>query len=331
MAGLIYYAFFLAGGLTIARYWLARLRPLVRWYLGASVGLLLLMWLPVLWAHVVAFTVTAHLLAALTLCALMIAAYATRDRAPRVRYGQEDARMLRALLWVVIPLTVLAAWLEYTHSIRPMADGSYHVGQSTYGDLSLHLAVTTSIINAKFPLQNSLMLGATMAYPYLADSLASTLYLLEMSLPAAMAVSGTLLCAMVFTGYTLLCAQLCRRRGAVWLAAALLFVNGGLGFFYTLSGTVENGVVTTAWDHLRTVMQGYYQTPTNQPDPNNLRWVNVICDMLIPQRGILGGWSLLMPALNLLLPPLVLRRRPIITALAREAAVARHVQLITQE
>ena len=63
------------------------------------------------------------------------------------------------------------------------------------------------------------------------------------------------------------------------------------------------------WDNLANVMQGYYQTPTNQPDPHNLRWVNIICDMLVPQRGILGGWTLLMPALNLLVPPLCRRER----------------------
>ena len=143
-----------------------------------------------------------------------------------------------------------------------------------------------------------------MAYPYLADSFAATLYLLGMTLPGAMSVSGILMCAMVFLGYALLVAQLCRKRGTVVLATLLLFMNGGLGFFYTLGGSVQNGVVTTVWDNLRNVMQGYYQTPTNQPNPNNLRWVNIICDMLVPQRGILGGWAMLMPVLNLLLPPL---------------------------
>ena len=84
--------------------------------------------------------------------------------------------MLRAVLLVAVPLTLLAAWLEYTHSIRLAADGTYHVGQSTYGDLQLHLAVATSAVNAKFPLQNSLMIGATMAYPYLNDTFATSMY-----------------------------------------------------------------------------------------------------------------------------------------------------------
>ena len=308
MAGIVYMAFFLLGGMFVTRHWLPRLRPLTRWYVGASLGLMLFMWLPALWANLIAFTVTAHLVATLSLFVLMMFAYLLRDRSPRVRYGAEDQRMLRAILWVVIPLTAVAAWLMYTHTLRPMADGTYHVGQSTYGDLSLHLAVATSAVNAPFPLHNSLMVGATMAYPYLTDTLATSLYMLGMGLSEAMAFTGTLMCAMVFFGFALLTAQLARRRGAVALAVCLLFLNGGLGFFYTLSGTVQNGTVTTAWDHLRNVLQGYYQTPTNQPDPNNLRWVNILCDMLIPQRGILGGWTMLLPVFNLLLPPLATRR-----------------------
>lgn len=310
LAGIVFFAFFLVGGLMIARYWLPRRRPLTRWYAGASVGLFLMLWLPVLWANVATFSITAHLLSLLTLLLLVMAAYLTRDRHARVRFTEEDRRMLRAVLTVVVPLTLLAGWLEYTHSIRLAADGTYHVGQSTYGDLSLHLAITTSAIDAQFPLQNSLMVGATMAYPYLSDTFASTFYLLGMGLPAAMAFTGTVMCASVFTGYALFCAQLARRRGAVWLAVCLLFLNGGLGFIYTLSGTVESGAVsTTVWDNLYNVMTGYYQTPTNQPNPNNLRWVNIICDMLVPQRGILGGWTMLMPVLLLVVPPLARRRR----------------------
>lgn len=328
MAGIIYLVFFILGGVYIGRCWLPRLRPLVRWYVGASVGLLLFLWLPVLWAYLIAFSFTAHLTSALTLLVVMLFAYLSRDQRPRVRMTEEDRRILRTVLWVAVPLTVLGAWLSYTHNIRPAADGTYHVGQSTYGDLSLHLAVTTSIVNAKFPLQNSLMVGATMAYPYLADSFASSLYMLGLSLSNAMAFTSTVFLAWVFYGYALLCAQLVRRRGAAVLAALLLFLNGGLGFFFTLSGRVDGNTVTTVWDNLKTVMTGYYQTPTNQPNPNNLRWVNVICDMLVPQRGILGGWAMLMPVLNLLLPPLATRRRPDTRALLLAGGMAGALPLL---
>ncbi len=300
MLAVLYLLFFLAGGVLITHFWLPSRSTPVRWYLGAALGLFLLMWLPALWAYAVTFSLPAHSLAAGTLCLLVLGAFLTRVYNQPFWPNLPDKRALRLLLFVALPLTLLAGYLEYTHSIRPAWDG-YHVGQSTYGDLSLHLAVATSAVNAPFPLQNSLMIGATMAYPYLSDTFATSMYMLGMSLPMAMAFTGTVMCALVFAGYTLLAAALCRKRGAAALAVLLLFANGGLGFFYTLSGTVENGVKTTLMDNLHTVITGYYKTPTNQPD-DNLRWVNIICDMLIPQRGFLGGWSMLMPVFLLVLP-----------------------------
>ncbi len=136
---------------------------------------------------------------------------------------ERQKKLLLALAVMVIPLGVVSGYLQYTHSIRLAADGSYHVGQSTYGDLSLHLAICTSIVNAKFPLENSLMLGATMAYPYLSDSVASTFYLFGMPLNTAMAFTGTLMMLLTYTGYGLLADQLCRKKGARWLAFFLLF------------------------------------------------------------------------------------------------------------
>lgn len=309
LLSILYLLLFLAGGVWIARMLMPGRRPLVRLYIGLSLGVLLLMWLPVLWAYGVRFSYLAHWLAAGTLLLLCGLSWLLRDKTPAKPMTGKDERLALDLMWMVVPLAILSGFLQYTHSIRPMPDGSYYVGQSTYGDLSLHLAVTTSIVNAKFPLENSLMLGATMAYPYLADSIATSMMMLGQSLPTAMAFTGTLMMTLVFMGYGLLVSQLCRKRGARFLTFFLLFLNGGLGFFYTLSGRVENGYVSTVWDNLYNVMNGYYQTPTNQPDPNNLRWVNIICDMLIPQRGILGGWTMLMPCLNLLLPPLCRKER----------------------
>ena len=309
MPGILYLLFFLTGGVIITRLLLPRMRVLKRVYIGASLGVLLMMWLPVLWAYAFTFDFLSHGLAAGTLLALCGLAYALRDRHAARPFDAGEKQALIRLLVMVVPLAVLGGYLQYTHSIRPAADGSYHVGQSTYGDLSLHLAVATSIVGAKFPLHNSLMLGATMAYPYLSDSIASTMLLFGMELPMAMAFTGTLMMTLTFCGFALLCMQLCRRKGAAFLAFFLLFLNGGFGFFYTLDARVEGYTVTTLWDNLRTVMQGYYQTPTNQPDPHNIRWVNIICDMLVPQRGILGGWTLLMPCLNLLVPPLAQKKR----------------------
>jgi len=301
---ILYLLFFLLGGLVIAWLMLPRLGPVLRSYIGVALGLFIMMWLPVLFAYGVRFSYLAHGLAAGVLALLCAGAWFLRDKRPARPFDQEEKKQLLFLCLTAVPLTILGGYLEYTHSIREAADGSLHVGQSTYGDLSLHLAVCTSIVNAKFPLHNSLMPGATMAYPYLSDSFASTLYMMGMELNDAMAFTGTFMLMLVFTGFALLCLRLCRRKGAACLAFFLLFFNGGLGFFHTLCGSVQNGVTTTLRDNLHTVMNGFYKTPTNQPDPYNLRWVNMICDMFVPQRGILGGWTMLMPCLNLLVPPL---------------------------
>ena len=305
MLAIVYLLFFLLCGALMGHFLLPRLRPLIRGYIGVSLGLFCLLWLPVLLAYFISFTLTAHVIAAFLMAALTFLTYFLRDKRSLLTINEADKAALKTLLILLIPMTLLSGFLQYTHSIRPSMDGGYHVGQSTYGDLSLHLAVTTSIVNAKFPLHNSLMLGATMAYPYLSNSFASSLYLLGLPLPTAMAFTGTVMMALVYTGFILLCIQLCRDHRAAALAVCLLFFNGGLGFFYTFSGETRDGaILSTFADNLRNVLYGYYQTPTNQPDPNNLRWSNIICDMLLPQRGILGGWTILLPCFHLLIPPL---------------------------
>ena len=214
MLGILYLLFFLAGGVFLTRMLLPRRKPVLRVYLGLSLGLFLMMWLPVLWAYAVRFSYTAHALAAGSLAALCVLGWLCRDKTAPAPMDERQKKLLLALAVMVIPLGAVSGYLQYTHSIRLAADGSYHVGQSTYGDLSLHLAICTSIVNAKFPLENSLMLGATMAYPYLSDSVASTFYLLGTPLNTAMALTGTLMMLLTYAGYGLLADQLCRRKGA---------------------------------------------------------------------------------------------------------------------
>ena len=47
------------------------------------------------------------------------------------------------------------------------------------------------------------------------------------------------------------------------------------------------------------IFTGFYKTPTNLGD-KGIRWVNVIADMLLPQRATLFGWAVLFAALFLL-------------------------------
>ncbi len=296
MAAAAFLLLYLLCGMIIVRFLLPSHKPLTRWWLGLSLGLFLLMWLPALMAFFLKFSRTGHYVALAPLFIITGGSYFLRDKKRPLRlWDGEEATFLKILLFVALPLTILGGYLQYTHNLRPAADGSYHVGQSTYGDLPLHTAILTSLRDASFPPDYSILPGELLSYPFLVDSLSTTLYLFGFSLQLSLVVPGTLMMALCFAGYLLVAREMAGSRRAVILAALLFFLNGGLGFLYTFDRAAGD------WqERLFEVMDGYYKTPTNYPDPYNLRWSNVIADLMIPQRTILGGWAMVLPCIYLL-------------------------------
>ena len=310
MLFLPYLALYLLCGYAIIRFLLPGKRPLYRLWLGLCLGLLLMMWLPALIAFVLAFSVTGHLLALIPLTLLTLASYLLRDKKTQLRlFTNDDAKDLRILFFVALPLTILGGYLQWTHHLRPAADG-LHVGQSTYGDLPLHTGIITSLRDARFPADYSILPGTRLAYPFLADSLSTSVMLFGASLQLALIVPGTLMMALAFAGFTLLALRMANGRRAAVLAALLVFFNGGLGFLYSfdmigqsLGQAGINELQAGTWaQRLQTILTGWYQTPVNHAEftAYNLRWSNIIADMFIPQRTFLGGWMMLMPLLYLL-------------------------------
>ena len=299
MAAILYTILFLMGGAAIIRAQLPGKSPLMRAFLGLALGLLMEMQLPALCAYVFDFTLKAHYVAAVLMLALVGVSIALRDKRPAKGMTYEDRRQLAAMALVVLPLTVLSAYLQYTHMIMPESDGSYWCGQSTYGDLCMHLSFITSMRDMTFPPTYNLLYDTPLNYPYLADSLSTTMLMLGMDLQTAVVFPGTLLMAMTYAGYMLLAQQILGGRNkAVAVAALLFFFNGGLGFLYDFDLAGRDGFAK-----VKEIFTGYYKTPANQPDLN-LRFSNVIADLLIPQRALMGGWSMGIPALMLLISSL---------------------------
>ena len=294
--------FFMACGTLSVRWLLPRHRPLNRLWLGLTLGLVEEMWLPAAAAFFVSFTIAAHIIGAAAAAVLAFVCRIFMDRSPAAGWDDEETAMLKRILIFTVPLTVLGAYLQYTHGMRIAEDGSWHVGQSTYGDLPMHMSFITGLIGKKFPADYPFYPGHQLSYPFLTDSLSSTFFLLGCSLQAAIAVPGTLMMALCYMGVMILSREMTAGKKAVFLAAALFFLNGGLGFIYDLDlagGFTESGELTVV-QRIRNILTGYYKTPTNQPDPNNLRWSNVICDLMIPQRTLLGGWCAVIPCFYLL-------------------------------
>ena len=305
MPGLLMLALYLLAGVFLADAVFYRRQGLVRLWLGLCAGLILLMWLPTLFAFFLKFTQLAQLCGLATAVALAaLAQWLSRGKPRERRFTDMPLWLLAAL---VLPLTLLGGWLEYTHTIREI-DGALWVGQSTYGDLCLHLGIATSLRGAAYPPDYSLLPGTLLGYPFLADSMATTLLLFGTDLALAFVVTGTLMLLLVFTGFVILAWTITRSKAATIVATLLMFINGGLGFIYPID---RIGRDASAWNEIFT---GFYKTPTNQPDLN-LRWVNVICDMMIPQRTLLCGWMATLPALWLLVTALREKRTSTFIAL----------------
>ncbi len=296
MIAIAYTLLFCGLGVQMIRWLMPKKSPLVRAWLGVSLGILMEMGLPALRANLFGFTVAAHIAAAAAAVALAALCYVAREKVPLAAMRETDRRQLAVMAAVGLPLTALSAYLQYTHCIMPASDGSLWCGQSTYGDLCMHLAFITSLENMSFPPSYNLLVGTALSYPYLTDALSTTFYMLGMPLNLSLVVPGTLLMALTYAGYMLLARQILGgRHKAVAVAALLFFLNGGLGFLYDF-----DLAFTDNFARIREIFTGYYKTPANQPDLN-LRFSNVIADLMIPQRALLGGWAMGLPALYLLI------------------------------
>ena len=314
----VYTLLFLAFGLASVRFLLPRHRPLNRIWLGLCFGLMGEMWFPAIGAFFLRFDAEAHVFGAAAMLAVTALCWFLRDRRDPAPWNEAESRLLRQVLILGVPLTVLGGFLQYTHVMRPGAAGDWRVGQSTYGDLPMHMSFITGLVGKKFPADYPFFPGARLSYPFLADTLSSTFVLLGSSLQAAIIVPGTLMMALCYMGVIVLGRELTAGKKTALLAACLFFLNGGLGFLYDFDlaggswetgyglsffekiGRTVSGWFSTVGERISHILTGYYKTPTNQPDPNNLRWSNVICDLMIPQRTLLGGWCMAIPCLYLL-------------------------------
>lgn len=302
MASVLYMAVYLFCGVAIIQWLLPRHRVLNRIWLGLSLGLLLEMWLPALLAFLMRFTIAAHLTALVPLAALTGGCFFLRDKRPARQWDEEETHQLKQLLFLLVPFTMLSGYLQYTHNMRVDAMGNWNVGQSTYGDLPMHMAFITGMKNAAFPVDYPFFPGAQLSYPFLTDSLSTTFYLMGCTIQWAIIIPGTLMMMLCCMGVLLLAREMTMGKKTILLAALLFFLNGGLGFLYDfdLAGGTQWDGTPTWWSRVQAILQGYYKTPTNQPDPNNLRWSNVIADLMIPQRTLLGGWCHVIPCFYLL-------------------------------
>ena len=316
----LYILAFAASGFLIARLLFPKDRFVKQFAFGLAAGLLMLLWLPVLLAFLMQWTLAAQLIA--LAIAIAVGLFCLIWGRGRAKTGKLELKKEKGLLWTCIPLILIGVVLMNNHYIVNASNGSLHVGQCTYGDLCMHLSFITSIsVQKTFPPMYSLLPGTPLGYPFLCDSVSSTFYTMGATLRWATLLPALYAYITVVLGVYLFFEDWFRRNSVAVLATWLFFIGGGFGFWYFFDNaqTYANLDSAQAWaewlkgthditaqvsnpaplDMGRYLMEGWYKTPTNFVD-NGMRWVNSIADMLIPQRATLFGWALLFPALQLL-------------------------------
>lgn len=280
----VYLAVFLLAGFCIARRALPQAGLSVSIPLGCGFGVSLLAFVPACFAVVLGFRLPALLLAAAVVAALAV--WLARHGTPFTRVPDPDA----AALWAcVLPLAVVTLYLLHTHVLH-LVDGSYHTGQSCYGDMAMHLGFIKNIaVTGKLPPVYPLLGGEhRFGYPFLCETVSSVFLVLGADARTAYLLPMLAAFISVYGMMWQLARQVLGSAGKACLAFWLFFMGSGFGFVYFLgSAEAFAGIFT-----------GFYTTPTNYT-AENIVWVNPIVDLLIPQRATLFGWCVLFPALYL--------------------------------
>lgn len=277
-------------GMAVARCALPGESGGARLLLGSVAGTVMLQWFPVVFAFFLGFTLPAHLCAlALALaCGALCWRFSQRGAGPGLGQALLAFRRRKAL-WAALALWGFTCFLVWKSLL--FQDGCVYSSQATYGDTCMHLSFITSLARqGEFPPEYSILPGTRLAYPFLGDSVSASLYLVGAPLNLAYALPMWFAMGQVIFGFLLFAARLLGSWNKGLLAWTLFFFNGGLGFVYFLGG---------GWENFTRIFTEFYQTPTNLA-AENIRWVNVVVDMMLPQRALLFGWGVLFPLLYLL-------------------------------
>ena len=287
---LLYLAAFIYAGGVYARLLFKKETRLEAETLGLALATFALMWLPALVSFVLGFTLLSQLIA---LALFAVPALVLFPKARKVQLQKDEKRTFILHQLCVFPVFVLCAYLLFTHTLR-LEDGCYMTGQSTFGDMCMHLSFITSIARTGiFPPTYSIEAGVKMGYPFLCDSVSSTFKVLGASTQVSYILPMLPALFSVFSGFFLLMRRWLRSDRRAALAFVLFFLGGGFGFAYFMDGARSDLSVFSR------IFTSFYETPTNLVG-NGVYWVNPICDLLIPQRATLFGWAILLPSLYLL-------------------------------
>ena len=297
LTAVLYYMFFVISGIIIMFRLLngQKLSIMFKCLLGSVFGTLEFQWIPIIFAFFMDFTVMAHICALVIQVLVFILVILKTNGGHGFVNTYKKPMEWKRFLWenpasiIIFASFVIFAYCLNTHTILLNSDGSLHTGQATYSDMNMHIGFITSIAKQHtFPPEYSIYPGVKLAYPFLSDSISSSLYLLGASLRVAYIIPMLVAVMQVFGGFYCFIKFWFKKGSVAFVAFILFFYDGGFGFIHFLNKVNFSKNFTE-----------FYFTPTSIGD-YNYRWAQIIANMLIPQRATLFGWAVLFPLLAFL-------------------------------
>jgi hypothetical protein len=207
-------------------------------------------------------------------------------RALSFRRGGESGAL------VFYAAAALVFWFVFAHAMYRDARGIFTGVDTNIGDLPFHLAVVTGFAYGdNFPPQHPEFAGARLTYPFVVD------FVTAMFVRAGAGLSG----AMFWQSFALMLAlvgllrrwalKLTRSRGAATVAAALVLLSGGFGWwgFLAEAGSSGRGLFGMLGGLEHDYTRAYY----------NYQWGNAVTTLFVTQRSIVLGLALALVVLTL--------------------------------
>ncbi|MEX1377918.1 MAG: hypothetical protein AB1Z23_10685 [Eubacteriales bacterium] len=294
MLGILYYLVYVVSGLYIGDILFNNFKPYERLSISLAIGTILSVWLPAAVSLIKGkFDILSNILALVLLAAILAGVYFYNRKSKKISlvslYKEWDKKEAIKIIAVIAPLIFIIYVIFHGHVLFE-SNGNIYGGQSTFGDLSMHMGMITSIAKqGTFPPEYSILPGNRLGYPFLVNLQSATMYIFGTSLRLSIILPSMVLALSCFLGVYSLAREFTEKHSTASLALYMFFITGGLGFVYYFN---NDGM-------MHSLFNDYYMAPTNYP-PLNLRWVNVICDMLVPQRTFLIGLSVVVPILLLI-------------------------------
>jgi hypothetical protein len=195
--------------------------------------------------------------------------------------GANFRKLLRFLFYAA---SFVLLWLFFEQAMIETKEGIFTGDSHNLGDLPFHLGAIFSFTDGdNFPPINPSFAGAKFSYPFIADLVTAAFVKLGAGVREAMLVQNFSWAMSLFVVLERFTLKLTSERLAGRLAPVLLYLSGGLGFFWFFS---DYWGQTLSFTHYLWKMAGDYTIN------DNLAWGNSLTTLFLTQRSLLIGMPL---------------------------------------